>query len=272
MARYPHAQWRGPVPNEGGAMGPVRLGVVHIMEGTLAGTDSWFNDPAAQVSAHFGIGKDGTVYQWVDTDRVAWAEVAYNDQAISVEHEGHSGDTLTLSQLFSLAALVAWVGATHGVPIMRTSSIGPGWLGHGELGIPGGNHPDCPGAPILGQLPQVLALAAAGVSPAPNPQPQGEPKMFASDPVTGGVWATDPDGALYALLGAPYVAGLNTHPGWQAGEAESAGANPCVGLAYWREAGVDDGVIFFTKPASGEGGIAGTPYSGYRFRRDGTPD
>ncbi len=47
--------------------------VVHIMQGTLAGCDSWFTSPASQVSAHFGVGKDGTVHQYVALADAAWA-------------------------------------------------------------------------------------------------------------------------------------------------------------------------------------------------------
>lgn len=94
--------------------------------------------------------------------------------------------------------------------------------------------------------------------------------MFAHDPVTGGYWATDENGDLYAAGGAPYVAGLNVHPVWQAGAAESGGADPCVGICYWSQ-GTVDGIIFFTRPASGVGGWPGTPYNAYRFTRDGVP-
>ena len=94
--------------------------------------------------------------------------------------------------------------------------------------------------------------------------------MFAHDPVTGGYWATDANGALYAAAGAPYVTGLNQHPAWQAGSAESGGADPCVGIVYWGVPG-NDGITFFTKPASGVGGWAGTPYNVYSFTRGGQP-
>src|SRR5207244_7199464 len=72
MARYSGAQWR-PISinyNRGG-IAP-RILIVHIMQGTLAGTDSWFRNPDAQVSAHFGVGKTGTIYQWVDKANRAW--------------------------------------------------------------------------------------------------------------------------------------------------------------------------------------------------------
>jgi N-acetylmuramoyl-L-alanine amidase len=43
------------------------------MGGTLAGTDNWFSASASQVSAHFGVGLDGDVHQYVDLGNIAWA-------------------------------------------------------------------------------------------------------------------------------------------------------------------------------------------------------
>lgn len=170
MARYPGAIWRGPVPNVGGLMQDYRMGVIHIMQGTLAGTDEWFHDSAAQVSAHFGVGEDGTVYQWVDTVSQAWAEADYNGVAISIEHEGFSGQPLTAAQASADVPLMRWLRDTHGLPLDRSH-----WFGHGELGVAGGNHPDCPGQPILDYLPNLLERALT-----PDPQPQLEDGMFAS--------------------------------------------------------------------------------------------
>jgi len=42
------------------------------MGGTLAGTDSWFNNPASQVSSHYGVGLGGAAHQYVDLDNRAW--------------------------------------------------------------------------------------------------------------------------------------------------------------------------------------------------------
>lgn len=46
-----------------------------VVDGALAGTDSWFNDPASQVSAHFGVGKETVdcAYGVVEVTR-AWLE------------------------------------------------------------------------------------------------------------------------------------------------------------------------------------------------------
>ena len=178
MAICPFAQWHGPVPNKGGKMGPIKLGVVHIMQGSLSGSDGWFHNPSAQVSAHFGIGKDGTIYQWVDTNDIAWAEANFNGKAISVEHEGYAGERLTDKQAWSLACLMKWARLTHGLPIRRTfDPNGTGWLGHGELGNAGGGHQGCPGQPILDQLPGIISFLHHGKVPAGPAAPATLPAL-----------------------------------------------------------------------------------------------
>jgi hypothetical protein len=173
MALYAGATWRGPVPNKGGAMGPIRWFVLHIQQGTEAGTDAWLHDPASRVSAHFGAAKDGGLDQWVDTSEKAWAEVNGNPNAISVECEGMSGQALTDAQVESVAELLAWVHSEYGVPLQVSDSplTGvPGVTGHGLGAQAWGGHLDCPGRPILDQRPAIIARAAqiAGV-PGTNP-------------------------------------------------------------------------------------------------------
>lgn len=51
----------------------VRAIVLHTMGGYLAGSDAWFNNPSSQVSAHFGIGLNGDIHQYVDLNNTAWA-------------------------------------------------------------------------------------------------------------------------------------------------------------------------------------------------------
>lgn len=192
--RYPAAIWKGPVPNQGGVFGAApTVGVLHIMEGTLSGTDAWFHNPGSQVSAHFGVGKDGTIYQWVDTAYIAWHVAADNGYCIGIEHEGFTGDTLTEAQLVSTSSIMEWLQLT--IPLVASTSRG--WCGHGQLGVSGGNHPACPGSPILGQLPELLARAAGG-PPAPKPPTKAEGNMIAATSTGNGYWCVTHDGAVYA--------------------------------------------------------------------------
>lgn len=107
--------------------------------------------------------------------------------------------------------------------------------------------------------------------PQPPAQEDALQKLLAEDPKTGGQWVTDVNGALYGWGAAPFIAGLNQHPEYHAGDAESGDANPCVGIGYWAAFGLD-GIMYYTAPVSGVGGWAGTPYSQYRFLRSGAAD
>lgn len=151
-----------------------RLFVLHIQEGTESGTDAWFHNSASQVSAHFGNPKTGSMMdQWVDTADRAWAEADYNSVGVSVENEGQSGDSLTPTQLENCAQALAWAHTVHGTLLRVTNNPnGDGVIGHGQLGVAGGNHPDCPGAPILAQRQQIVDRAAAILGAPPVPQPQ----------------------------------------------------------------------------------------------------
>lgn len=215
MGRFAGAAWKGEIPNRTpGGMGNVIGVVLHIMEGTLDGSDAWFRNPNAQASAHFGVGKDGRIYQWVDTADKAWAQAAGNSDYISIENEGHSGDTLTPPQLSSVAAVVAWVHQTNGVPLHLADVPGAAGLGwHGMGGAAWGGHLFCPGNPIVDQRIAILGKASGGaiggVSPMFDPA-IGPIAAAAKWPGTpGAVLLLAPSGAVYALFGAPYYGGAN---------------------------------------------------------------
>ena len=250
---YPGAVWMGPSPNAGGAMGLVRLGVVHVMQGTLAGTDSWFMNPSAQVSAHFGIGKNGEVHQYVDTGIVAWAEAAYNGEAISIEHEGNSGDSLTPAQITADRALVRWLEQTAGIPLVMSTTNG--WCGHGQLGVAGGNHPDCPGQPILDQWPTTV------LNEPPVPPPKARQNMQTTDPQTNGVWCLRTDGSVWSYptdgLTPPWLGGLNTSVGQGVNLANISGISAVDG----------PGNVGWGYAISVDNGLQG--FAIYNFTRDG---
>jgi N-acetylmuramoyl-L-alanine amidase CwlA len=64
--------------------------VMHWMAGTLASTDRTFQDSKRKASAHFGIGADGTIHQYLDIDKIAWhaGDWEANKKYIGIEHEG----------------------------------------------------------------------------------------------------------------------------------------------------------------------------------------
>jgi N-acetylmuramoyl-L-alanine amidase len=112
--------------------------VIHIMDGTLGGTDAWFQNPASRVSAHYGIGKHGAVHQYVQEQDTAWhagrvkaptwvllkAQVNPNLYTLAVEHEGHPDDVWPLAQQQASAALLAALCQRHHIPLDRAHVIG----------------------------------------------------------------------------------------------------------------------------------------------------
>jgi len=147
--------------NRGGMKRPLRGLVLHIQQGTENGTFSWFNNPVARASAHFGNPKQGALEQFVDIDNVAWAQVAGNREWISVENEGKSGESLTENQIDNLANLLGWLHWNMDVPLrLADDSKGVGLGYHAMGGVAWGNHPHCPGKPIIDQ--RLFILERAG--------------------------------------------------------------------------------------------------------------
>jgi hypothetical protein len=131
------------------------------MDGTEAGTESWFKNRAAQASSHFLNPRSGALRQLIDTSDRAWAQADGNFHWLSVENEGLGGDSLTNSQLTNLGNLFRWVSQQYNIPIQATddpNGYGLGW--HGMGGRAWGNHPDCPGNAVLAQRGTILGLAS----------------------------------------------------------------------------------------------------------------
>jgi hypothetical protein len=164
MALFNLANWRGPVPNMNTSVmvRPLQGLVLHIEQGTEAGTNEWFHNPGAGVSAHFGNPKSGNLDQWVDTNDKAWAQGAGNATWISLENEGYSGESLTDGQISNAAALLAWLNVTESIPMQTADSPAEPGLGyHAMGGMAWGNHPNCPGQPIVDQRADIVARAQA---------------------------------------------------------------------------------------------------------------
>lgn len=134
--------------------------VIHITDGcttghcrtdaerarAINGTISWFQDPAARVSAHYIVGQDGEVVQMVRHEDVAYHAHTANSNSIGIEHvadAGHRGHVRTAPtrlQLEASAALVTWLCDRFGITPDRTHI-----LGHSEVDT-STSHADCPNA------------------------------------------------------------------------------------------------------------------------------
>lgn len=148
--------------------------VVHIMEGSLVGTDAWFNELASRVSAHYGVGRDGSVHQYVqetdtafhagNVDRPTWARlrpgVNPNLHTLGIEHEGFASTPWTPEMYAASSALLRAAAARWSIPLDRAHVIG-----HREIYAP----KTCPGSEV--DLDRLIALAAGTPAP-PLPSPQ----------------------------------------------------------------------------------------------------
>lgn len=202
------AAWRGPTINEGDgdgtpgeaadALRSYRGLVVHIASGFYEGTISWQQNPAADVSSHFVVARDGRIAQCVDTADRAWTQRTGNSDWLSVECEGfalddglhasHPGwERLTDAQIMSIARLLERGHRQYGYPLTLAGSPTGKGLGYHSMGAEHGydwGHLHCPGEPIKAQLPGILARAqqlAAGTSTTNTT----EVDMNLSDKVTG---------------------------------------------------------------------------------------
>ena len=149
----PAIVWKGAHPSNiragrGGAV-PEAL-TIHTMAGTLAGCDSWFNTfphivringrdvDVGPASAHFGVGRNGEVHQYVkledqaiangaEAGATAWLvrenpNVNMNAVTISIEHDDLGRAELpTVAQLEASARLAAWLWETAILPSGATN-------------------------------------------------------------------------------------------------------------------------------------------------------
>lgn len=117
--------------------------VIHITDGgaNINGTIGWFQNPAAQVSAHYVIGQDGEIVQMVRANDVAWHARSANGTSIGIEHVANTrGLNPTPAQMCASAALVTWLCDQFGIAVDRSHI-----LGHSEAD-PRTTHTGCPNA------------------------------------------------------------------------------------------------------------------------------
>jgi N-acetylmuramoyl-L-alanine amidase len=122
-------------------MKPVAI-VIHVMDGSLTGTDSWFASEHSEVSAHYGIGKSGEVHQYVDEADTAfhcgivknptWTglyrapgrqAINPNLYTIGIEHEGNANLDWPEAMYAASAELIAGICMGWGIPIDRQHII-----------------------------------------------------------------------------------------------------------------------------------------------------
>jgi N-acetylmuramoyl-L-alanine amidase CwlA len=115
---------------------------IHVTEGSAASVRNWFNNPAAEVSAHYMVTKAGEIDQFVDEDDTAFhngrihaptaplvlerPNVNPNAYSIGIEHEGDGKSDLTPAQRAASAALIADISVRRKIPIDQRHVVGHG--------------------------------------------------------------------------------------------------------------------------------------------------
>jgi N-acetylmuramoyl-L-alanine amidase len=149
--------------------------VIHIMEGSLSDTDSWFQSKESKVSAHYGVGKNGEVHQYVEETDSAWHAgrvytpswpliqpagngLYYNPNyyTVGIEHEGDEQTEWTDATYAASSALIRDISARWHIPLDRNHVAG-----HHEIFA----RKACPGNRV--DLLKLIALASAS-APVPT--------------------------------------------------------------------------------------------------------
>ncbi|MCB9754771.1 MAG: N-acetylmuramoyl-L-alanine amidase [Myxococcales bacterium] len=140
-AEYPRAVGFVPADSSNYSQGGINpeFIVVHTMQGYYAGSMSWFQNPAANVSAHFVMrASDGEVTQMVKLNDKAWHVGNYNGKCLGIEHEGwvdEPDEWYTWAAYTSSAMLTRWMADRHGIALDRDHIIG-------HVEVPGASHTD----------------------------------------------------------------------------------------------------------------------------------
>ena len=172
MAVYPKARWApcSPANFSTGRITNYKRAVVHVAQGSATSCINWFNNPKAQVSAHFLNPFVGPIVQFVDTAYTAWHCAQFNGESIGIEHEGMSGEHLNANQKANLRNLFIWLHKTHGIPMVYTADPNvSGVIGHGKLPEGALSHPNCPGFNILADTNVTVKRLGASLSALSQP-------------------------------------------------------------------------------------------------------
>ncbi|WP_330456395.1 amidase [Streptomyces sp. NBC_00820] len=137
---YPSALWvpADPANYAVGRTASISKVVIHVTQGSYAGTISWFQNPSAEVSAHYVVrSSDGQITQMVRDKDTAWHARSGNASGIGIEHEGYIDNPswFTDAMYRSSAALTAYLCDRYGIPKDRAHIVG-----HSE--VPGNDHTD----------------------------------------------------------------------------------------------------------------------------------
>lgn len=128
VVEYPGAVGWVASPNYSSGRTSYEFVLIHTMQGSYAGTKSWFQNSSSNVSSHYIVrSSDGQVTQMVEHRNTAWHAQCYNGRSIGIEHEGYVQDPArwyTDAMYRESAKLTRWIADRHGIPKTRSRIIG----------------------------------------------------------------------------------------------------------------------------------------------------
>jgi hypothetical protein len=155
-----------PESHSQGRINPTTL-IFHEAVSSADSLRDYWNSAGVEVESHFYIGRTGLIYQFVDTNVRADANVDANGFAVSVESwdDSNRNPLLGWNEAMVAAAkrLAAWVCDTHGIRKgPATSWAGGGIGGHNWFPYPWAGGPrQCPGETRNAQLRNEIIPAVA---------------------------------------------------------------------------------------------------------------
>lgn len=133
---------------------------------------------SSDVESHFYVNESGTIYQYMDTERVAHCQRSGNffgggKGHISIETwdgagkvwDGKNTNKIPRwndAQVKALVRLFRWLRDTHGIPIRPIPSWDGRGIGYHRQFSQWNKSHACPGPARIAQLPEIIALAANG--------------------------------------------------------------------------------------------------------------
>lgn len=136
--------------------------VIHRMQGTMAGTRSWFQNPQSAASSNWGIGKDGSIERYVPPEYSPWtngdvqgpdrtlpwldsaldAKINPNEVTETIECEGNEGEPWPEAQYQAILTVVRERCAARGITPSPITVVGHYRINSvTRAGCPGANFP-----------------------------------------------------------------------------------------------------------------------------------
>ena len=194
-----------------------RVVLFHTMVGGLLGTERFFR-MGTGVESHFGVGGpwdgpelDGVIFQWMNTDREADANLDANRFAISIETSDNAPNRpediapWSPKQLAALVRLGNRLAEHYDIPrrqVPEWDASGYGW--HAMFGAPSHYTPArgkvCPGPARIHQLKTVVLPA---IFAGRDPEPEDPDMAFTDEQAAQLKWIHDNLRNGHALAGTP---------------------------------------------------------------------